>query len=250
MPDEVITPPAPADGGTPPPAPVEAPPTPEVDTFDDPKVETFDRAYVEKLRKENAERRTQMKDYEEAFGAWDKESQDIWRGVIKLAAQDNKKGAEAMTDLVKALLDEGDTEGAADLVDKIEEVKDEEDRPLTKKEMEKFLADRDKLSADEAAVKEVQSEAAAMGYKTGTAAYLNLLNLAKLEHNFDIKKAHEALQSQKQAIIDEYVAERAAAGDKWIKGPGAGAPPGDPESSDPKDWDKAKASMKERLNRL
>lgn len=245
------------------PAPVESPPplvdeAPVVETdpfedprFDDATIESFDRKTVEALRKENAKRRTQLKAYEDTYSSWDPESVNVWNTAIKLSALDAKAGAEMLQDLAKALLGEGDAEGAAAALDKADAITDadDDDRPLTKKEMQAFLAEREQAKNDEAAVTAVQVEAKALGYESGTADYLDLLNRAKLNHNYDINAAHAAKQAEKQATIDAWVAERVASGDKWIKSPGgAGAAPN--EERPPADFKSAKASLKERLSKL
>lgn len=249
---------APAGDEAPVVAPVEAPEV-EADPFEDPRfddatIETFDRKTVESLRKENAKRRTQLKAYEDTYSAWDPESVNVWNTAIKLSALDAKAGAEMLQDLAKALLGDGDTEGAKEALDKADAITDgadDDDRPLTKKEMQAFLAEREQAKSDEAAVTAVQTEAKALGYESGTADYLDLLNRAKLNHNYDINAAHAAKQAEKQATIDAWVQERIASGDKWIKSPGGtGAAPGDPDSGGPKEFKSAKESLKARLAKL
>lgn len=234
-----------------PPPIVDESPAIEADPFEDAAIQQFDRKYVEKLRKENAERRTQAKDFEDTFSPYEADEVDIWKSIIKLTAQDTKAGAEAMAKLAAALLEDGDTEGAEKVIEAAEAAKedDELDRPLTKRELQEYLAAQDKNKADQDAVTAVQTEAIGLGYKIGTADYLDLLNRAKLNHDYDITKAHAARESEKQAIIDAYITERAAAGDKWIKSPGGtGQPPN--EERPPADFKSAKASLKERLSKL
>lgn len=228
-----VTPEAPA-------APPPAPAAPETDPFDSPDTTTFERPYVEKLRKEAADRRTAHKPFEDAFSPYSEEERTVWLNLAKITAQDPKQGKAIMDELFAAMLED---EGPP-----AEVPHEGEDRPLTKKELEAWTADRERSQAEAAAVKQVETEAVSLGYKPGDHRYVALMRRALDEFDGDIGKAHSAFEADKQAVIDAFVAEQAAAGQRFPVAPGSGGtPPADPTGGQPKTFAEAKASTKARL---
>lgn len=253
--------PAPADAGAgaPPADPPAAPPADsggDTDPFDDPAHDKFDRPYVEKLRREAAERRTALKQYEDTFSPYSDPERDVWKQLIAATAQDPSKGAEMMLDLHHRLLGTGDyaEEGpdpSATPGDGKSKLDEDLDRPLTKREMEAYLEDRARKSTEDQAVKAVTDEAVALGYTPKTHQYVALLRRALDDHSGDIKAAHAAFEADKQKVIDTFIAEQTAAGNAFPKLTGAlGAAPADPTGGPPKDFTSARASLKERLAKM
>lgn len=225
------------------PAAPAAPVTPEADPFDS-GADTFDRKYVEKLRTEAAERRVALKQYETAFEPYGEEERAVWLGLAQLTAMDPKAGAKALADLSKAL-EEGFTPEEA--ADKAGIAPADEDKPLTKKELDAYMAQqRQEIEINTAAAK-IEAQATAAGYKVGSKEYKLLLTRA-IELNYDLDAAIKEEAAEKQAIIDKFVADKVAAGEKWpTTTPAAGAGSPNPSGNEPKTMAEAKASLQARL---
>jgi hypothetical protein len=213
-----------------------APATPAADPFDS-GAESFPRSYVEKLRQEAADRRTAVKPYEEAFSAYGAEERDVWLQIAKLTAEDPATAKGIMEDLFKSMLDEPEPEIPSA----------EDDKPLTRKEMQDFLAAQESAKQEAAAVSAVEKEAESLGYKQGDWNYFALLKRAMTDHNGDLQEAHKAFEADKQKIIDEYVSGKQASGDKFAPGMAGGSAPADPSGGAPKTFEQAKASAKARM---
>lgn len=192
--------PAPAPAPSPEPAalaPAPAPaPTGDVDPFEDTSVDKFDRAYVEKLRKEAAEHRTQAKPFVDAFSKYPEEARQAMLEIVSgLVSEDQDQllgSAQQLRELAAQLLGE-------DLHP------DDPNRPLTKAEFDRLATEQKQREQEEVAVKEVISEAKSLGYEPDTAAAADLLWRAVNSTNGDLKAAHEQIQAERQAIIDQYV---------------------------------------------
>lgn len=222
----------------------EAAPTP-ADPFDT-GADKFDRPYVEKLRNENAERRVALKKYEEAFGQYDAEAQEVWLGVAKLTATDAKAGAEALEEIVKYIRQGLTPEQAADKAGVTTTT--EPDKPLTRAELDEYWNTKELESKTAAEGVRIQAEAIAAGYKPGTPEYEALMLLALNHTNLDLGEAIKQTKVREQAIIDKWVADKAASGEKWpITAPvgSAGVP-----SSDEKPIGGLEGSKKSLLARL
>jgi hypothetical protein len=229
-----------ADAGAPPAAP-EAPtasaaPDAGADPFES-GAESFPRAYVEKLRQEAADRRTAAKPYEEAFSAYGQEERAVWLQIAKLTVEDPAAAKEVMDSLFSSMLaDEAP-----------EEPTSEDDRPLTRKELEQWSKDQEAAKQEAAAVSAVEKEAEALGYKQGDWNYFALLKRAMSDHGGDLAAAHAAFEADKQKVIDEYVAGKQESGAKWPAGMPGGAAPADATGGAPRTFDQAKASAVARM---
>lgn len=199
---------------------------------------------VKSLRKEAAERRVTHKPYEEAFKPYSDEERQVWLGLAQLTASDPKAGAKAFRDLAEAL-EEGlePAEAAAEAGIPAPD----EDKPLTKKELDAYMAKQKQELAVDTAAAQIEAQAKAAGYEPGSKGYKLLLTRA-IELNYDLDAAIKEEASEKQAIIDKFVADKVAAGEKWPSTPGPGGS-GSPNSgaNQPKNFEEAKAALLEKL---
>lgn len=193
---------------------------PAADPFDTPEVETFDRKYVTGLREENAKHRTAVKRYEEAFKGWTPEDQDVWLETVGLASQSPAVAADRLRQIADLLHKGATVEQAVEQV--AEGAAAEEPKFLTQAELDAQLAEREQNRLVEQHVVAIKKQAAELGYEEGTAAYHNLLWRATNETGNDLAKAHEAIEAERQAVIDAYVAAKAAEAEANPLGAGAG----------------------------
>ena len=206
--------------------------------------ETFDRSYVEKLRDEAARYRTKAKEYEDNFDGWDPEDKALFLSLSKdLLSSDKTAAAEAAKKL-RSVSDRVAQELGA--------IEEELERPLTKSEMESYLAEKDKERAGQEAINRILTESESLGYEKGTKAFADLIWTAQNvpEAQGQIAKAHEIISAQvatfEQAAIDKYLAGKQGQADAFPKTPSDGAAPGT-TSEAPKSWKEAKAAVQAKL---
>lgn len=210
----------------------EPPASPESDPDDGAIPEPL-KPYVTKLREEAAERRVALKPYEEAFGNFEPAEQ------------------EALLEVIAGLgTEEGQFEAATRLkgvVDAILEGQDDPDRPLTARDLERREAEKEAKAQEEAAVQAVVNEAKELGYEENSKDYRRLMDLAVNETAGDLKKAHEALTAERDAIIAEYAKQVQEGKAKWpTLAPPPGGTPADPGGHAPKTWAEARHSAQAR----
>lgn len=199
----------------------------EADPFDNAEVQQFDRTYVQKLRDEAAKHRTDKKKFEDAFTGWEGEDADVWLDVIKAAADPNSKGSAAETlRKIADLLAPGDpakpaAEAAAQAAEAAEGA-DAASKPLTQADIDRIFAEREAQAQQDAALKAIKDEAKELGYEERTADYAQLMFYANFETKGDLKAAHEKIQANRQAVIDEYVRTKAADANLPTGGTGGG----------------------------
>lgn len=218
------------------------------DPFDSPDTTTFDRAYVTKLREEAASRRTAVKHYEDAFSAYSDEQRAGWLSVARgLASEDDAARAEAAEVLLQVAqevlgADHLGTQtgekpaGEPDLGEK---------QFLTEEQLEAKLVEREQAAALQKEIAKVNEEVTALGYKEGTPDYQDLMWRAVNQHNHDIAAAHAARESERQAWIDSYLAEKAGQAGGTPGVPGAGVTGQQPTAI--KDFKQSRASLEARI---
>lgn len=214
----------------------------EPDPFENTAVETFDRSYVEKLRNEAAAHRTKAKSYEQAFEGWDEGDQQVWLETVQLARLDPKAGAERLRQITELLAGGATPQEAADQVD------GKEPEYLTKEEVDRLLQERDEKAHIDAQVQKIAAKAESLGYEKDSPSYTQLLVLARDVYKGDLDKAHEAIKAERQKVIDDYLAEKAAAADAHIPLRRGGAPAS--EIKDIKDFKDSRASLESRLAQM
>jgi hypothetical protein len=219
----------PAEGKTPPaPAPAPAPATPPAPTGDAPTddpfdkgADSFDRAYVEKLRQESARYRTEAKTFKEAFDGLDQGDQQAFLELAQLYKTDPNAAGKWMRENGDALLAAigGSEEPPIPTGD--------DDKPLTRAELNKILADQERSRTESAAVQSVNQQVTELGLDPASHAGKALMLRALDEHDGDIAAAHKAITDEqaaaKKAAIDEYLAGKAAGADTPTPVIGSGA---------------------------
>ncbi len=119
-----------------------------------------------------------------------------------------------------------------DFMAKFEEPADEEDRPLTKRELKEMLAADRQAAQQEATqyqVGEIQAHAEDLGYKVGSRLYNDLLWVAMNETGNDLDKAHDIVSNTPQQYITEYVKEQREKARTGLRGGSGQAPSGERE---------------------
>ncbi len=182
--------------------PVADTPTAPVDPFDDDKVQQFDRKYVEGLRRENAGHRTKLNPYEEAYGAYSDEDRAVWMDLAKMMQTDPAKAAAEMVRIGTGLTEQLTPKQQA-VVDKAE-AESETEKPMTRAEVEKFIADRDASQAQDRAVQDITKQVAAK-YPAGSPEHREVLFIAAHETGGDIDKAFAKVQAREEAIVERYL---------------------------------------------
>jgi hypothetical protein len=238
-----LTAPAPAAPPVAAPPPVETPapaaPVTEPDEYSD--LAGLDPKWakeIKDLRKEAGGRRVTQKQYDEAFGAYDQDARDVWLNLATLAAKDPKAGAEALAEVSKLLMDS--IAPPPPTVDG--------EKPMTKAEVKKYFEEQQLEVQTTVESVRIQQEAVAAGYKPDTPEYQALMVRAMNFHNYDLTAAIKADKAAQQKIIDDFVAAKIAAGEKWPVTPapsGSGAPAA--STSEIKDFKQASASLRARL---
>lgn len=199
---------------------------------------------VRDLRKENAKRRTDLKQYESAFEPYGQEERDVWLGLAQLTAVDPRKGAKALADLSKALEEGLSPEEAADAAGI---PTPDEDQPLTRKQLDDYMAEQKKELEIASAAAEIEKKATAAGYKVGTTEYKLLLTRA-MDMNYDLDAAIKAEKADIQTKAEALIAEKLASGEKWPITPaqgGSGSPSGEVQHDG--SWDRAEKGLRARI---
>lgn len=186
--------------------PVEETSTPsEVDPFDVETNDTFDRKYVEKLRKEAASNRDRARTAEERSKILgeDQDTIDAWGDLIHTFNTDPKAAAQRFQEISQRILDGESVQEATANVDEADE-----DQPLTRSQYEQLRAQEAAQAQISEDVKGIERHAGELGYDVASDDYLTLLVLADKNYGGDIDKAHAALESRKQKVIDDYIAAK------------------------------------------
>jgi hypothetical protein len=252
-----ITPDTPAAEAPPADPPVSAPAveTEEIDLDSELTEETFSRDYVQKLRQEAAARRTAAKE-------WESKHKALYDGF------DDPSDVDYLIDLARKLQDDPLTT-AAEFEAIAKRVRDamggetpppatepeaDDDRPLTKKDLERIEFER----AQEHALKAIKAEATSLGYAEGTAEFAQLIWVANNDKDAgrDLQKAHAKilgnLETVKQAAIQEYIESVRAGNAEFpaLSAPSGGAPAGSPNGGPPTTFKDASASALARLEKM
>lgn len=212
----------------------------------------FPREYVEKLRREGAKYRTAAKEHEteleklrplgETFDGWEDEQVAGFREFIT-AAKTDQEGALAYLirdglaydrDSAVALLDdiyaEAGTEQPGAAPAPVADP-DDDDRPITRRELRELKEAEDATAAQTASVQSVKNEAKEFGYDPDAKLdsldgfkYQRLLSIAANVTGNDLKQAHEALVAEEQALVKSHMDKLAQEADLLPTPSGTGGP--------------------------
>lgn len=199
-----------------------APATPEAPVPADPPAdaETFPREYVERLRTENANYRTRAKTYEDVFEGYADEDREFLLEVVKGIKADPNATADQLRQVLDHIEANAPTAPPA-------APSTGEPQYLTQADFDRMLSERDAAKERDQQIATIQSEAEKLGYEKGSAQYVSLLHIASTQTDGDLSKAHEAMQAERQKIIDEFMASKSdAATSTPAPVPQTGAAPG------------------------
>ncbi len=204
--------------------------------------ETFSREYVEELRRENAERRTALKEYEEAYSAYSPQEKSALLDIARQLADPSTQPAVAKR--LQAIAD-GILKGSAD--GKPTRPTGEEDpdqRPMTRAEWKAEQARLNEEQKQAQAIREIEDEARSLGIEPGSLEYAELLYIAQdPEVAGVLSKAHEKLEAHYAAKAKARAEALAAKGERWPGVPGlntGGTGAADAEGGPPKTWGDAR----------
>lgn len=208
--------------------PVEIPEAPAAEA-ELPAGDTFPREYVEKLRRENATYRDRSKKYNEVFEGYEPEAIEEWLSLATTLKENPAAAADRFGELAEAIRNQyADPNSAAADAAVAEaglegvEAAAEEDRPLTRKELDAIFAEREQKAELQRRVAQIELDATGLGYEKGSDQYDELLFIASRLPNGSIQDAHARMEAKKQAVIDAYIAQLNGA--PAPKVPGNGAP--------------------------
>ncbi len=184
----------------------------------------------------------------ESFSGYDDATKESWAKLAKLMSDDPVAGAAELKRIADNILADDDDEPNTPEAPVTNEV------PKTKEELEAFLAQRDaeqQRQRDEAAAVEsgFKDPETLTGFTRGTREMREFLMRAHEEHNGDLDAAYAAVQAERQAVIDAYVAEQAGRNSGFAPLPGTGGDAvNDPTGGAPKDFKAAKNSLLQRIS--
>lgn len=205
------------------------------------------QSHVRELRAESAARRTALAPFSSAFEGYDDADRDTLLALATTLRSDPRAAGEWMRQQAEVLL----ADQAADVGPGARDP----DRPMTRSELEAYMAERDQRARahqDEAAqVAAIVAEAKTLGYdpESDRRGYARLLDVAMHETGGDLQAAHDALKADRQKVIDEYLGTKAATGDA-----GGTLPPQSGSAQEAPgelgDWREVGAAVRARLAQL
>jgi len=172
----------------------------------------FPRSYVEELRQEAADRRLQLREYEEAFGELDADDRSTVLEFFKLQNAANRGDVEAAQQLEAFYQEDPEPIGEQPPLTM------EDFRAMAREEAQTLIQTQQAQQFQAQAVQTVQDQAKTLGYELGSDDYVLLMKRA---NGLDpegvedlLTTAHTQITAEKetarQAIIDAYIAEKEA----------------------------------------
>lgn len=240
--------------------PVAAPaaPPPVVEPAGDPfetldmNLDSFPRQTVEGLRRENAKQRTRFKEaeearqvYEQIYGGYAPEEREVWFDLARRFQTDPAGAANRMREIAEAVEGWAGGAGTGTQAPPATDV-DSEDRPLSRKELDAVLAEREAKRQETDAINAVYRQVTDAGFDPDDEKGLRVMWLASKQFDGDVAKAAEHVKAEEQRIIDAYVASKAQAA--GIETVAAGGTPSHEKTI--KTLKDADAAAKERLRAM
>lgn len=202
----------------------------------------FTESYVKRLRDEAAKHRVEAKSVKEQFKAFEGLDPDDFGWFASAASTYKDGGLDALVKyaepLYADLIQAGATpEQAQEIVEAVVEEATEE-KPLTAKDLDKVLSEREKAKADEAAktaeqqktIEHIRTVMSDAGYEVGSDRGDWVLSYAASKGT-KIEAAIEAHKAYEQSIIDAYVSSKKS-GAKTVNGTSGEQNPVEPRSID------------------
>lgn len=171
----------------------------------------FDRPYVERLRREAAAARTKAKELESVFDGYADEEREGLAQLARMLKEDPKAAAAEMKAAYDAIMAQYEQETP-------EPEYGDADRILTVGEYQK-LQEQNAIQAEQRAI---EAEAKELGYKVDpkdTDYRLLLLTAQNQTKTGSIAEAHQILKAREQAVVDRYLAAKAADAEEAYRAP-------------------------------
>ncbi len=228
-----------ADEGAPPGADGSSSPPPTSGGDDDlgelPDQAVFDRGYVEKIRAQAAKYRTERNEaaekltrYDEAFGVYSDEDQQVWIDMAQSWVNDPTKAATMMQNIAKSVLGEPESAEAAqaeqDVIDEAIDDFDGDREALTPEKVQEIiensLAAREQAAREQAEIANIRQEVRDGGYDPDSREGFMVLWTAHHETGGDIAKAIESIKSRDKEVVDRFIKEHSGKGGPTTPGRG------------------------------
>lgn len=159
----------------------------------------FDRKYVEQLREEAKTYRLRAKDWNDVAGDLDDDGRNFLLDLNRALVAGDAATAQRLWDALNGHEPAGEPSAGDDV-------------PLTASDVQRILNDtfarREAQQAETQAVQSIVAEAKTLGYEPDTRDYVTLLWTANNETDGDLKAAHDKLQTERQQIIDAWLADK------------------------------------------
>lgn len=251
MPDELVQEAAPQGADT----MVADAPAPEGSAHEAPPAsgpDEFTPEYVHKLREEAASYRTEASKFKDTFDGYDESEVEAFLDLARTLKTDPVTAAEWFEQVAKNIRGGQTPEQAAEQATTAAP-SPADDRPLTRAELDAYIAEREtqraQAEAQQNAIKEIHSEMKELGVDPDSIDGMAVMKVAYEQTGGDIKAAYKiAVEDRRNAVIEAYLAEKAKDAD--IAGntaPGIGGIPSGERAI--KNLDDSAAAMKERLAR-
>lgn len=172
----------------------------------------FDRPYVERLRREAAAARTRAKELESVFDGYGDDEREGLAQLARMLKEDPRAAANEMKAAYDAIMAQYQEESAP------ESDFSDADRILTYGEYQK-LQEAQAVQAEQRAI---EAEARELGYnvKANDTDYrLLLLTAQNQTKTGSLAEAHQILKAREQAVIDKYLAAKAADAENSYQAP-------------------------------
>lgn len=183
------------------------------------------------VQREAAERRVQLKEYNELFDGFDDDGKAAWRQMIQLAKDGSPEAIKAVADAFGL------------------QVPEDAYQPqyLTQQQVQDMLDARDAQFQEQQAIDGVYRQAEALGYERNTEQMVRLLWHLNNMETPDIKAADKAIKDHEAKVISDYIAKKGAQAGAVPQQPDAGgsAPPTD--AAPPKTPREASAAARARF---
>lgn len=187
---------------------------------------TYTRGEVKKLKNENANLRQRYKTWESAGEGWVPEAQAQWQNLMRLAAYDPIKGAEAMRQSADQLESTYAGEPAP-------EDGDGDPGTVSMNDVQAMIEDamyqRDQTTQVQQLQQTFETQIKDLGYEYGSEEATLLLSMVASLPDMDILKANDMLTKVGQRNVDKFVQSKATKQSKAPKTATNGATPLPPE---------------------
>lgn len=162
-------------------------------------------AYIKQLRQESAKYRTERNELVEQYGkrfeGLAPEDANLFLEVVEAYKTDPAAAARWMEENAQALRARLGPDAAAAVQQQADA-----DKPLTRAEVERIMAEREQAAQQQAAVAAVNKQVTDLGIDPASYAGKALMLRAIEDHKGDIAAAHAAMQAERDALAKEAVA--------------------------------------------